>query len=154
MSDQLVLTESSHGARRVIMNAGANALDLDLLQGLRDAVGELREDGAPPVALCSADPRLFSPGWNLKRLAGASRREVHHFLARFNATVYELFSYPGMRRSPGCSLTSRHRRDAGWHDGLLANARLTSWPLCDSTSHATGTSWLDGETRSFAQSPR
>jgi enoyl-CoA hydratase len=55
----------------------------------------LAEEDAPAVVLASAHPRLFSPGWNLKQLAGAAREEVAEFLRHFNDLILDLFSYPG-----------------------------------------------------------
>jgi enoyl-CoA hydratase/carnithine racemase len=95
MSEPIVRVIESRGSHRVVMSNGANALDLPLIEELRSAVGRLREGGAPPLALLSADGRLFSPGWDLKRLAHATRDEVERVLERFNDLILEVFSYPG-----------------------------------------------------------
>ena len=95
MSEVLVREHEERAAVRLVMHAGANALDLPLLEALRTVVAKHRERGAPPLLLASAHPTLFSPGWDLKRLATANRNEVEMVLGRFSAAVLELFSYPG-----------------------------------------------------------
>lgn len=95
MTRELVRHMEDRGVHRVIMNDGANALDLPLLAALRERIGSLRADGARPLMLASSHPNLFSPGWDLKELAGATRERVAAVLGSFNELVFELFSYPG-----------------------------------------------------------
>jgi len=95
MSRVMVRETEERAAVRLVMDGGANALDLPLLDALRLVVAKHRERGAPPLLLASAHPTLFSPGWDLKRLSTANRNEVELVLSRFSATILELFSYPG-----------------------------------------------------------
>jgi enoyl-CoA hydratase len=95
MSEQLVHTTDERGVFRLVMNAGANALNVELIDALRAEVARLRTAGGPPFELRSRDSRLFSPGWDLKRLVHAVRDEVSDFLSLFNALILEVFSYPG-----------------------------------------------------------
>ena len=95
MAEPLVREERVRGNLHLVMQSRHNALDLPLIEALRAAVESLRERGAPPFALLSADPGLFCPGWDLKQLAGASREELERVLDRFNALMLQLFSYPG-----------------------------------------------------------
>jgi enoyl-CoA hydratase len=95
MVDELVRHHEERGIHRLIMDDGANALDLALMSALRDRIGELRNAGAPPIMIASSHPTLFCPGWNLKRLSGADREEVTAVLSAFNGLILDLFSYPG-----------------------------------------------------------
>ena len=112
MREGPVRVEPRKGWLQLVMNRGANALDLPLVQALRTTLAEVMDDGAPPVVIASAHPRLFCPGWDLKVLSTAARDEVDQFLRHFNALVLELFSYPsptvaaigGHAIAGGCSL--------------------------------------------------
>jgi enoyl-CoA hydratase/carnithine racemase len=95
MADELVRVEEDRGIARVVMSAGANPLNLGLMEALRSAVAVLRGRGGVPFVLASAHPGVFCPGWDLKRLVVAQRPLVREFLARFNELVLDLFSYPG-----------------------------------------------------------
>jgi len=95
MADDLVRLEEDRGTCRIVMLAGANPLNLALMEALRSAVAVLRGRGCPPFVLTSAHPRVFCPGWDLKRLVTAQRPLVREFLARFNELILDLFSYPG-----------------------------------------------------------
>jgi enoyl-CoA hydratase len=93
MSDA-VRVEVVRGIPRLTLDHGANALDPALMKALSDALSHWEGHGAPPLLLASAHPTLFSPGWDLKRLADADRGQVAEFLRLFNALVVQLFSYP------------------------------------------------------------
>jgi enoyl-CoA hydratase len=95
MADELVRVEEKRGVSRVIMTAGANALDLSVVEALRSAMAVLRGQGGAPLVIASAHPRVFCPGWDLKRLVSARRPQVQELLARFNELILEVFSYPG-----------------------------------------------------------
>lgn len=95
MPDRPIRHHELHGIHRVILDDGANALDLPLMAALRDAVADLRRRGAPPMMLASSHPALFCPGWDLKQLAAADRGRVWATLGVFNALILEVFSYPG-----------------------------------------------------------
>ena len=95
MAEMILRHEENRGVHQLVMDHGPNALDSPLMSALREALGNLAEDGAPAVILASAHPRLFCPGWNLKLLAGAGRDDIAEFLSDFNALILDLFSYPG-----------------------------------------------------------
>jgi len=95
MSDELLRTEVEGGVAHLVMDRGANVIDVALMDALRATLGKLRTTGAPAVLLSSSHPRIFSPGWDLKQLAGAGRKELRAFLTSFEALVLDLFSYPG-----------------------------------------------------------
>lgn len=95
MTRELVRHMDDRGVHRVVMNDGANALDVPLMVALRECFEQLRADGSRPVMLASSHPNLFCPGWDLKELAGADRRGVGDVLDAFNAMILEVFSYPG-----------------------------------------------------------
>lgn len=95
MADELVRVDEDRGICRIVMTAGANPLNLGLIEALRSAVAVLRSRGGTPFLLASSHPRIFCPGWDLKRLVTAQRPLVREFLARFNELILDLFSYPG-----------------------------------------------------------
>lgn len=95
MPGDVIRRTSERGVHHLAMCHGANALDEELVAGLRRELADLRQDGAPALLLESAHPTLFCPGWNLKRLQGAGRDDVSRFLGRFNQLLLDLFSYPG-----------------------------------------------------------
>lgn len=95
MDRKALRVEDEGGVVRLVLDRGANVMDEELLLELGGAVAEARAGGAPPLLLTSANPRIFSPGWDLKRLRDAGREDVARFLRLFEMTVLDLFSYPG-----------------------------------------------------------
>jgi len=95
MAAEAVRVAREQDAVHLVLGRGANVMDEEMLLALRKSVTEAKEAGAPPLLLSSANPRIFCPGWDLKRLSGAARDDVARFLRLFEATVLELFSYPG-----------------------------------------------------------
>lgn len=96
MADQPITCLEERGIVRIIMDHGGNALDFELVGELRAAIGELASGAsAPPLLVTSAHGTVFSPGWNLKRLAASDRAEISAFLAAFNGLILDLFSYRG-----------------------------------------------------------
>lgn len=95
MADDVLLREEHNGIHHLIMNDGANALDVRLMAALSKELADLRDTGGPPLLLGSSHGAVFCPGWNLKALATASRDDVAAALDRFNRLVFDLFSYPG-----------------------------------------------------------
>lgn len=94
MTESGLRHEEERGIHYLTLDHGPNALDASLMEVLRERLGTLREAGAPPLVLASAHPTLFSPGWDLKRLARAEREEVASALRLFEGLVLDLFSYP------------------------------------------------------------
>ena len=95
MADETLRREDVNGIHHLVMNSGANALNLNLMDALLAALQELSDRGAPPLLLRSSHEVLFCPGWDLKQLAGADRAEVGNALSKFNRVIVGLFSYPG-----------------------------------------------------------
>lgn len=95
MAERCIRLSEDRGAWTLQLAHGANALDERLMGELRAAIERLAEQGAPPLVLSSAHPKLFCPGWDLKQLAGADRARVAAFLTTFDELVLSLFSYPG-----------------------------------------------------------
>ena len=95
MAENLLHHQEDRGIHRLVMDHGPNALDRDLMDAVRSELRLLTESGSPAVILASAHPTLFCPGWNLKLLAEAERKDVARFLTEFNALILDLFSYPG-----------------------------------------------------------
>jgi len=94
MAAKRLFREDINGIHHLVLNDGSNALGPELMGLLSTALGELREDGCPPVLLRSSHRMLFCPGWDLKHLTGANRQEVADTLSRFNRLILDLFSYP------------------------------------------------------------
>jgi enoyl-CoA hydratase len=70
----------------------ANAFAPELVLRLRVA---LRENaGARAVVLASAQPGLFSAGWDLPRISAMARAEMKEYLESFCDLVAEIFTYP------------------------------------------------------------
>jgi len=95
MGEQAVRLTEEQGAVHLVLDRGANVMDEEMLLALREAVAQAKNEGVPPLLLSSGNPRIFCPGWDLKRLRGAGRDDVARFLRLFEAAVLELFSYPG-----------------------------------------------------------
>mgnify|MGYP001217554550 FL=1 len=95
MPDRPIRHHEVHGIHRIILDDGANPLNLPLMAAVRDAVADLRGRGAPPLLLASSHPTVFCPGWDLKVLANADRGRVRANLEVFNGLILDVFSYPG-----------------------------------------------------------
>jgi enoyl-CoA hydratase len=120
MAKELIRHHEERGIHRLIMDDGANALDLALMSALRERISELRSAGAPPIMLASSHPTLFCPGWDLKRLSEADREEVMAVLTAFNALILDLFSYPG----PTASAITGHAVAGGCLLAMTADLRV------------------------------
>ena len=95
MADGIVHHGEHKGIHRLVLDRGPNALDQPMMEALRTEIRGLAAAGAPAFVIASAHPTVFCPGWDLKLLAGADRKQVAAFLNTFNALVLELFAYPG-----------------------------------------------------------
>ena len=84
--DRVVVLHLSHGA---------NALDDTLIDAMDRELGKLEGAGAPPLVLASAHPSIFCPGLDLRKVDGLPREGMRRFMARFNALLRRLVSYPG-----------------------------------------------------------
>jgi enoyl-CoA hydratase/carnithine racemase len=120
MPDRPIRHHEVHGIHRVILDDGANPLNLPLMAAIRDVVAGLREHGAPPLLLASSHPTVFCPGWDLKRLAGADRGRVRANLEVFNGLILDVFSYPG----PTAAAITGHAVGGGWLLALACDLRV------------------------------
>jgi enoyl-CoA hydratase len=120
MAESLLRHTHERGAHLLVMDHGANALDMELLDALLERMAGLKDDGGPPLVLASSHPTVFSPGWDLKRLAVADRHEVAAVLSRFNAAVLALFSYPG----PTAAAIAGHAVAGGCQLALACDLRI------------------------------
>ncbi len=120
MADTVLRHTHERGAHLLVMDHGANALDLDLLGALEDRIADLKRDGAPPLVLASSHATLFCPGWDLKRLAAADRNQVAAVLSRFNGAILALFSYPG----PTAAAIAGHAVAGGCQLALACDLRV------------------------------
>lgn len=120
MADSLLRHSHERGAHLLVMDHGANALDLELLGALVERIGQLKGDGGPPIVIASSHPTLFSPGWDLKRLAVAERDEVAATLSLFNSAILALFSYPG----PTAAAIAGHAVAGGCQLALACDLRV------------------------------
>ena len=135
MAENGVRYDESRGIHRLTMDHGPNALDPTLMAAIRDHLGRLVENGAPPVIVTSSHPTLFCPGWNLKLLADADRKAVSAFLDDFNALIIDLFSYPG----PTAAAIAGHAVAAGCLLALCCDLRVMA------TGHASECISLSGD---------
>jgi enoyl-CoA hydratase len=120
MAETRLRLEERNEIHHLIMDRGANALDRQLIDELRAALARRADRGGDPVLLRSTHPTIFSPGWDLKRLAASQREEVHTFLAAFNRLIYELFSYPG----PTAAMINGHAVAGGLLMAMACDVRV------------------------------
>jgi enoyl-CoA hydratase len=120
MADPVLRHTHEQGAHLLVMDHGANALDLDLLGALVEQLGQLKGNGGAPIVIASSHPTLFCPGWDLKRLAVADRDEVAATLSHFNAAILALFSYPG----PTAAAIAGHAVAGGCQLALACDLRI------------------------------
>jgi enoyl-CoA hydratase len=120
MADSVLRHNHERGAHLLVMDHGANALDLELLDALVEKMADLKDAGGPPFVLASSHPTVFSPGWNLKHLGTAGRDEVAAVLSRFNAAILALFSYPG----PTAAAIAGHAVAGGCQLALACDLRI------------------------------
>ena len=70
----------------------ANAFDPELVAALR---ASLRGSaGAGALVLASANPKLFSAGWDLRVLSAFGRLDMENFVADYCGLVRDLFAFP------------------------------------------------------------
>jgi enoyl-CoA hydratase len=71
----------------------ANALDIELLRDVRDAIRRAREGGAR-AAVLTGTGSIFSAGVDLFRVADGGDAYASEFIPALAATLLELFEYP------------------------------------------------------------
>ena len=110
-ADEILGREEANGIHRLVMNDGPNALNPNLMDALSNALGELADDGAPPVLVASAHEILFCPGWDLKLLAGAGRTEVADFLRDRSPPPSAVMRWRAAACSRCAAISASWRRD-------------------------------------------
>ena len=70
----------------------ANAFAPELVGRLRDVLRETA--GARALVLASANPGIFSAGWDLPRISALDRREMSEYFESFCDLVREIFTHP------------------------------------------------------------
>jgi enoyl-CoA hydratase/carnithine racemase len=120
MSESMLSHVEQRGVHSLTMDAGPNPLDQALMGAIRERLRMLSDSGAPPVLLSSSHPSLFCPGWDLKRLAAATRDEVGTVLEAFNGLILELFSYP----APTAAVVGGHAVAGGCLLAMACDLRI------------------------------
>jgi enoyl-CoA hydratase len=91
----MVHIDDRGGQRWLRMESGkVQALDLELVEGLRAALAAARADGAPPLAVTGTGSS-FSAGVDLFRVVREGEPYVSRFLPALGSLLHELFTYPG-----------------------------------------------------------
>jgi enoyl-CoA hydratase len=71
-----------------------NAINGDLLQGLRDGFALAENDREAGAVLLASGGKLFSPGLDLQELMDLDRTAMDDFLELFDRTLLSLFTFP------------------------------------------------------------
>ena len=71
-----------------------NAIDADMVEGLRAACGELAVDPGVRGVMLAGGRSLFCPGLDLRELIHYDRAAMEAFMADFSAAVLSLFTLP------------------------------------------------------------
>lgn len=89
------VTLEAGGGLAVLRLSGrhGNAINHDLLDGLRDGLESIRAGGTRGVLLCSAG-KLFCPGLDLLELVELDRPEMDRFMGKFSRTMLDLYALP------------------------------------------------------------
>jgi enoyl-CoA hydratase/carnithine racemase len=118
----------------------ANAFAPELVARLREVLMETA--GARALVLTSANPGIFSAGWDLPRIAALSRREMSEYLDSYCDLVREIFAHPGsvVAALPGhaiagglivaCAADERYAADGTARFGLSEVALGVPLPAC------------------------
>lgn len=89
----LVRVEERDGIAVVTLDRPpANAFAPELVDRLRDVLRE--SAGAPALVLASANPGLFSAGWDLPRISALDHGAMREYLDSFCDLVREIFVHP------------------------------------------------------------
>ncbi len=88
-----VLVEDRDGIRILSLSRGkANALSTDFAHALHNAALAAQEDPAVRgVVLASTNPKIFSAGFDLRKLAHATDEEFARFVRVFDTLFFDLF---------------------------------------------------------------
>jgi enoyl-CoA hydratase/carnithine racemase len=137
----LVRVEERDGIAVVILDRPpANAFAPELVSRLRDVLTET--SGARALVLASANPGIFSAGWDLPRIAALNRGEMSQYFDSFCDLVREIFTYPApvIAALPGhaiagglivaCAADERYAPEGAARFGLSEVALGVPLPAC------------------------
>ena len=137
----LVRVEERDGIAVVTLDRPpANAFAPELVGRLREV---LRESvGAHALVLTSANPGIFSAGWDLPRISALDRAEMREYLDSFCDLVREIFTHPApvLAALPGhaiagglivaCAADERYAAEGAARFGLSEVALGVPLPAC------------------------
>jgi enoyl-CoA hydratase/carnithine racemase len=118
----------------------ANAFAPELVARLREVLMETA--GARALVLTSANPGIFSAGWDVPRIAALSRGEMSEYLDSYCDLVREIFAHPApvVAALPGhaiagglivaCAADERYAADGAARFGLSEVALGVPLPAC------------------------
>jgi enoyl-CoA hydratase len=118
----------------------ANAFAPELVERLRDVLRETA--GARALVLASANPGIFSGGWDLPRIAALDRAEMSEYFESFCDLVREIFTHPApvVAALPGhaiagglivaCAADERYAAEGSARFGLSEVALGVPLPAC------------------------
>lgn len=98
----------------------ANAINPEMVEGLRAAFGEIEADPSLRGALLASAHRIFSPGLDLKELTRLDRPAMADFLRRFHECLVALYAFP----KPLLAALSGHTLAGGLVLALTADWRV------------------------------
>ncbi len=89
-----MIEREDRGTLRVLRLAHgrASALDVDLLEALRQAIAELGSDGAPRAAVLTGSGSIFCAGLDLRQLCAGGAPYVRRLLPALESALEALFS--------------------------------------------------------------
>ncbi|OBH02541.1 MULTISPECIES: enoyl-CoA hydratase/isomerase family protein [unclassified Mycobacterium] len=91
----MIEIEAVGGVRVLTLSSGpVNALDVELLKELTDALGELQHSGAGALVVTGAG-RAFSAGVDLNRVVGGGADYTDRLIPALSEAFEALFCYPG-----------------------------------------------------------
>jgi enoyl-CoA hydratase/carnithine racemase len=97
-----------------------NAINADMVDGLRRACRAVAADESVRGVLLTARGKLFSPGLDLQELVDYDREEMDHFMACFSAAMLALFVLP----KPLVAAISGHALAGGCLMAATADRRI------------------------------
>lgn len=81
-------------ARWTMARSHGNAINGDLLDGLVECCRQASADDRVRAVTLAASGKLFCPGLDLQELIELDRPAMEQFVARFNACILELYTFP------------------------------------------------------------
>jgi enoyl-CoA hydratase len=119
-SKSVSLTVADGLATLTLDREHGNAIDSDMVDGLRTACRMLASDPLVRGALLTARGTLFSPGLDLQVLIDYDRDEMQDFMTRFSGAMLALFAFP----KPLVAAVSGHALAGGCLMAATADRRI------------------------------